>query len=145
MSDYPVSLRNIAPEILQVAQCLSRRNGLSVADVLRLALLSGVLVEVAKAGPDQYGLYAGLDVAYLAKSLRRHLATPIDLLLEQGEHPYQGSFTAPASASTLPAPGSPPRVSTDPMMFDPGLGDDLETLGMGVSLSAGLVEEPAIS
>jgi hypothetical protein len=136
-SELPTSLRNIPSEISQLALAMSRRNGLSVADVLRLALVSGMYVEVSKAGPDRAGLYAGLDVDYLARSLRRLLATPIDLLLETGQHPYQGSFAI--GAATVPsAPALVANAQHDSMMFDDALTDELEGLGMGMGLSVGL-------
>ncbi len=91
MSENPTSLRNIPVDALSMAQAVSRRCSLSVADVLRQALVSGCLLELIKNGPDQEGNYAGFDKAYLAKSLRCHLAAPIDFLLELGEHPYQAA------------------------------------------------------
>src|SRR6266446_4032767 len=92
MSD-PVSLRNIPPDVLQLAQALSTHMGVSVASVLRLALASGLLVEATKVAPDQAGRYAGLDGATLGKALRRHLASAIDVLVEYGQHPYHSVFS----------------------------------------------------
>ena len=135
----PVSLRNIPAASVRLAQALSRQTGLSLTDVFRLALASGLLVEATKITPDQEGLLGGLEAAYLAKALRRHLGSAIDLLLEQGQHPYQGvlgeekrgSVLAPAQYE-LPAP-RPIQGST--AVFDCSIGDDLEALGIGLGLS----------
>ena len=83
MSD-PISLRNVPSELLQLAQSLSAQTGLSLAAVLRLALASGLLVEATKIAPDQAGHYADLEGTTLAKALRRHLASAIDVLLGDG-------------------------------------------------------------
>lgn len=137
MSD-PVSLRNIPPDVLQLAQALSTHMGVSVASVLRLALASGLLVEATKVAPDQAGRYAGLDGATLGKALRRHLASAIDLLVEYGQHPYLSALGAeqPAQRSQPleqehPIPPPKGEVTT----FDHAFGDDLETLGLGIGLS----------
>jgi len=135
----PVSLRNIPDESVRTAQALSRQTGLSLSDVFRLALASGLLVEATKVTPDQEGLLGGLEAAYLAKALRRHLGSAIDLLLEQGQHPYQGmlgegkrgSVLAPAQHE-LPEPGPVQRSAA---VFDCSIGDDLEALGIGLGLS----------
>ncbi len=137
MSD-PISLRNIPPEALQLAQSLSTQMGISVAAVLRLALASGLLVEATKVAPDQAGTYAGLDGATLAKALRRHLASAIDVLVEYGQHPYLSAFS-PEQPAQRPRPLEPgpsaPRSAGDPVVFDSSLGDDLEALGLGMGLA----------
>lgn len=137
MSD-PISLRNIPSSALQLAHALSKQAGLSVNDIFRLALASGLLVEATKVAPDHAGTYGGLDGAYLARALRRHLGSAIDLLLEYGQHPYQGAINnekgedAPRSARQE----SPPqRTAGDTMVFDSSLGDDLEALGIDLGLS----------
>ncbi len=83
------SLRNIPKEAEQLAEVIHRQTNLSESDVCRLALVSGMLVEVVRLLPEQDGTVGGLQIAYLAKALRRVLGPAIDLLWEQGEHPYQ--------------------------------------------------------
>jgi hypothetical protein len=143
-SDKPKSLRNVPPEIMHMAQAISQRNGLSLADILRLALITGMFVEAAKAGPDAAGRYADLDVDYLATSLRRLLAAPIDLLIERQQHPYLTAGAANGVAPPAPGPalaGGEP-LPTGTMQFDDEFADELESLGMGVGLSAELIDEP---
>lgn len=138
MSD-PISLRNIPSELLQLAQHLSAQTGLSLAAVLRLALASGLLVEATKVAPDQAGRYAGLEGTTLAKALRRHLAAAIDVLFEYGQHPYP-SANSTEQPAWRPHP-SEPETSAAPLLtrqivgFDQAIGDDLETLGLGVGLA----------
>jgi len=134
----PISLRNIPPELLQLAQCLSAQTTLSLAAVLRLALASGLLIQATMVAPDQAGHYAGLEGPVLAKALRRHLASAIDVLLEYGQHPYSSVSSAQQPArrphsfeSRPPAP-----LSTGVKEgFDHALGDDLEMLGLGVGVA----------
>lgn len=108
-----------------------------MAVVLRLALASGLLVEATKVAPDQAGTYAGLDGATLAKALRRHLASAIDVLVEYGQHPYQAAFSA-EQPGQRPHPLEPgpraPSSAEDAAVFDRSLGDDLESLGLGMGL-----------
>ncbi len=137
MSD-PISLRNVPPELLHLAQTLSTQIGASVAVVLRLALASGLLVEATKVAPDQAGKYAGLDGATLAKALRRHLASAIDVLVEYGQHPYLSAFSPEQPAQrphTLEPGSSVPLSAEDAAIFDRSLGDDLEALGLGMGLA----------
>lgn len=137
MSD-PISLRNVPPELLSLAQTLSLQMGASVAAVLRLAIASGLLVEATKVAPDQAGTYAGLDGATLAKALRRHLASAIDVLVEYGQHPYQSAFSAEQPAQRLHSlePGLPAPLAADSaVVLDRSLGDDLEALGLGMGLA----------
>ncbi len=151
MSENPTSIRNIPADALQIAQYINSRTGLSVADVLRQAMVVGTLIELMKAGPDQAGEYAGFEIAYLAKALRRHLAAPIDFLLEQHEHPYQGAFVV-GQAAALPAAAdlsSPVLPPAQPgMMFDDALVGELDELGLGGGLAADLMAdstfEPAL-
>src|SRR5712692_6675097 len=98
MSSDPRNLRNIPEQVLQIARVIARHSGLSESDILRLALASGILVEITKITPDRSGTYGGLQADYLAKALGRHLSSAIDFLLEQGQHPYQGSASAPVQA-----------------------------------------------
>ena len=137
MSD-PVSLRNIPPEMLQLAQTLSMQMGISCAAVLRLALASGLLVEVTKVAPGPTGTYAGLEGNALAIALRRHLASAIDLLLEYGQHPYQSRLSTEQPLQRVPPPESErstPLLVRETAPFDHALGDDLETLGLGVGIA----------
>ena len=137
MSSYPVSLRNIPAEVVETAQAIAQHTGLSIADVYRLALASGVLVEATKITPDRTGTYAGLDGDTLARALRRHLSSAIDLLIAFGEHP------APAIMTTMTMPSrseeqrsqSPLQEPAREMAFDPTLGDELASLGIGLGLS----------
>jgi hypothetical protein len=62
---------------------------LSDVDVLGLTLACGIFVELTKVAPDSSGAYGGLDWVVLARALRRHLGSTIDLLLEYGQHSYQ--------------------------------------------------------
>lgn len=131
MSHAPLSLRNIPTEIAEIADAIARHTGLSLADVYRLALGSGVLVEATKITPDRAGSYAGLDGAFLAHALRRHLGSAIDLLVAYGEHP--------AAAALVPNEGKADArramLPDEAVPFDPSLGDDLESLGLGLGLS----------
>lgn len=110
-----------------------------MSDVFRLALLSGCLVELTKISPDDNGNYGELDAQALARTLRRHLASAIDFLLEHGQHPYQG--TLQGGLETRAFLSSPSSHSTTEQreaattVFDHALGDDLELLGMGFGLS----------
>lgn len=137
MSD-PISLRNVPPEMMHLAQTLSTQMGASVATALRLALASGLLVEATKVAPDQAGTYAGLDGATLAKALRRHLASAIDMLVEYEQHPYQSAFNAEKAAQRPyplePVPSAPPPTD-GAAVLDRSLGDDLEALGLGMGLA----------
>jgi len=134
-----MSLRNIPPDILRLARATSVQTGLSVNAVFRLALASGLFVELTKIAPDQAGTYGGLQATDLAKALRRHLSSAIDFLLEQGQHPYQGTMSTSTSRVSLSFPQhempSPQTMSGDGVMFDRSIGDDLEALGIGIGLS----------
>lgn len=138
MSNQSIPLRHIPAEIVVVAAAISEQTGLSLTDVYRLALASGVLVEATKITPDTAGTYAGLEGAYLAKALRRHLGSAIDLLMAYGEHPLSSTLL-PASRGRdteiqAPTPTEKPGVGNE-VVFDSSLGDDLEGLGIGLGLS----------
>ncbi len=137
MSD-PISLRKIPPEALKLAQELSAQTGLSVNDVFRLALASGLLIEATKVTPGSDGTQGGLPGVWLAKALRRHLGAAIDLLLEYGEHPYQALIKGRQEEQTLG--GAERAVSPGGMLgngipIEPSIGDDLDALGIGLGLS----------
>ena len=138
MSSDPRNIRNIPDEVTQVARQISRHTGLSESDVLRLALCSGILVEATKVTPDRSGTLAGMPAAYLAKALRRHLGSAIDFLLEQGQHPYQGTLGTAAPTQMSPTvalvPESEPAYNTV-------MADELEGMGIGMGLSMGM-EDP---
>lgn len=138
MSSQSIPLRRLPAEIVAVAAAISEQTGLSLSDVYRLALASGVLIEATKITPDRAGTYAGLDGAYLAKALRRHLSSAIDLLAAYGEHPHPHAAQAAPSAGGDAAgplhPQMPPDEATDPF-FDSSISDDLESLGIGLGLS----------
>jgi hypothetical protein len=140
MSD-PISLRNIPPESLLLAKAICSRTGLSLNAILRLALASGMLVEITKIAPDQAGTYGGLQPIELARALRGHLGSAIDLLMEQGQHPYsallrQGNkreYTPEASHQEALIPLQ--VTSREGVIADGSMGDDLEALGIGKGLS----------
>lgn len=142
MSD-PISLRNMPTDALHLADAISTQTGLSVTDVLRLALASGLLVEVTKIAPQQDGTLGGLPAASLAKALRRHLGSAIDLLVEHGQHPYQCLIlhgpSKEAESTPLTAGAFPPAVPTKATtFFSHSIEDDLDSLGLGGGLSASL-------
>lgn len=60
--------------------------------------------------------------ASLAKALRRHLSSAIDLLVEYGEHPCSEESAA------LPA-------GEQRLLFEDAIGDDLAMLGIGIGLA----------
>jgi hypothetical protein len=137
MSD-PISLRNIPPDSLKIAQALSLQTGLSINDVFRLALASGLLVEVTKVTPRLDGTLGGWDGPILAKALRRHLGSAIDLLLEYGEHPYQTLIKGRQDEHTsVPSDvaGSSEGIQVSGKHIEPSIGDDLDALGIGLGLS----------
>jgi hypothetical protein len=137
MSSQSIPLRHIPAEIVAVAQAIASQTGLSLTDVYRLALACGILIEATKITPDRAGTYAGLDGAYLAKALRRHLSSAIDLLTAYGEHPHSHAPAPPAqsaSASPLAHPQRPPDEADNPF-FGSSISDDLESLGIGLGLS----------
>jgi hypothetical protein len=136
----PTSLRNIPPRALQIAQHLCEQTGLSIADVLRQAIVSGLLVEATRIAPAEDGTLGGLEAAYLAKALRRHLSSAIDLLIEYDQHPYhmhQAHAEREVRERILEQPeklipqGTPEKVE----IFEAAIGDDLDMLGLGISLS----------
>lgn len=140
-STPPSSLRNIPPDTLKLAYALSAQMGLSLSDVFRMALVSGLLVEITKVAPGQDGTLAGWGGSTLAKALRRHLGSAIDLLIEHGEHPYSSMFFSEKRASHHISPGdqsSSPNGEEKGWPQKNAIEDDLEDLGIGFSLSAGL-------
>jgi hypothetical protein len=134
MSSDPRNLRNIPEQVLQIARAIARHSGLSESDILRLALASGILVEICKITPDRSGTYGGLQADYLAKALRRHLSSAIDFLLEQGQHPYQAAFTTGGSGATLTQTVASAAASTPETPIDTAMADELEGLGIGLGL-----------
>ncbi|HEU5381897.1 MAG TPA: hypothetical protein VFV38_41275 [Ktedonobacteraceae bacterium] len=151
MSD-PVSLRNIPPDALKLAHALSVQTGLSLGAVFRLALTSGLLIEATKVAPGLDETLGGLETASLAKALRRHLSSAIDLLVEYGEHPYQGMMGqgerpqqgTPRTLPRLEEPADPKLVEEQSLLFENAIADDLDLLGIGMSL-AEIVESQGIS
>ena len=131
-------MRGVPASVMHLVERLSVQTGLSIIDVLRLALASGIFVELTKVAPERSGTYAGLDGEVLAKALRRHLGSAIDLLLEYGQHPYQELLSHQQQAEhALPVQPFPPPDATvrDGAAFDAALGDDLESLGLGRGIS----------
>lgn len=136
----PVSLRKIPPHALQLAHHLCEQTGLSIADVLRQAIVSGLLVEATRFAPDQDGTLGRLEAAYLAKALRRHLSSAIDLLLEYEQHPYQELMRQEGRKQTPMLPKEPissQEISEQKTFFE-AIGEDLDQLGMGMSFTAAL-------
>jgi hypothetical protein len=138
-NQYPVptSLRNIPADAMQMVQFVSGKLGIPAANILRLSIICGALIELIKAGPDQSGSYAGFSEAHLAELLRRHLAAPIDFLLEQHQHPYQDGFLTVVGAGQLQlvSNGSAEPSKKTGEMFDDALMDELDDLGFGGGLS----------
>jgi hypothetical protein len=137
MSD-PVSLRNIPQDVLRVAHILSSQTGLSINAVLRLALASGILIEVTKVPPALDGTYGGLSAEQLAKALRRHLGAAVDLLMEQGQHPYQVVMHPgkPDLTSVMQQERAPmQRDNRNITTFDSSISEDLDALGIGSGLT----------
>jgi hypothetical protein len=147
----PVSLRNIPPHALRIAHRLSEQTGLSMADLLRQAVVSGLLVEATKFAPDEDGTFGGLEVVYLAKALRRHLSSAIDLLVEYGEHPHQtvmGKDEKPQQENNrmlarTEALAAPQQGEEQSIFFENAIGDDLEMLGIGMGLAETVKSEKA--
>ncbi len=132
------SLRNIPKEAEQLAEVIHQQTNLSESDVCRLALVSGMLVEVVRLLPEQDGTVGGLQIAYLAKALRRVLGPAIDLVWEQGEHPYQILLSRSNGAGVPPLLDEGTSSQTAPLQeasVQGLIGDDLDLLGIGVGLS----------
>ncbi len=147
----PISLRHIPPAALHMADCLCQQTNLSLADLLRQALVSGLLVEATRFAPAPDGTLGGKDPASLARALRRHLGSAIDLLIEYGELPYHEArgLDTRAEPEQRPMPIDP-EVSAAPepeeeqsLLFENAIGEDLELLGIGVSLAAAMESERA--
>jgi hypothetical protein len=147
----PISLRHIPPSALHMADCLCQQTNLSLADLLRQALVSGLLVEATRFAPAPDGTLGGKDPAWLAKALRRHLGSAVDLLIEYGELPYQGMrgsnerseqeqklIPMDTEDSAVPEPEKEQN-----QLFENAIGEDLELLGIGVSLAATVESEKA--
>jgi hypothetical protein len=137
----PISLRNIPPAALHIVHCLCKQTGLSMADLLRQAIVSGLLVEATRFAPAPDGTLGGLEAAVLAKALRRHLSSAIDLLIEYGELPYQGRGTEKPRQERKPmlmqaeeSSAAQPEQGQG-LLFEDAIGDDLEALGIGMSLA----------
>jgi len=145
MSSDPRNLRNIPAEVLQIAGVIARHSGLSESDILRLALASGILVEITKITPDRFGTYGGLQPDYLAKALRRHLSSAIDFLLEHGQHPYQAVLGAGSTGAPLAQTFAGAAASLPETAFDTAMADELEGMGIGLGLSAAMEEEPVVA
>lgn len=121
-----------------MVQAISAKSGSDVAEAVRQCVVAGALIELIKAGPDnEEGEYGVFSSAYLASLARRVLGTPIDFLLETGQHPYLATFTANA-ISPLPAPKKEEAdAPASSFLLDQGMVDELQRLGVGASFSAG--------
>ena len=137
MSD-PISIRNIPLEALKLAEELSAQTGLSISDEFRLALASGLLIEATKVTPRPDGTLGGLQGEFLAKALRRHLGSAIDLLVEYGQHPHQAFINDGKSEQAFGAFDDRTVNRTMPsknQLLEHSIEDDLGELGIGVGLS----------
>lgn len=136
MSD-PISIRNIPPDVLKLAQELSAQTGLSIIDEFRLALASGLLIEATKVTPRPDGTFGGLQGTFLAKALRRHLGSAIDLLVEHGQHPHLTLIGDEKREHTVKAPGeaTPQAIPAKDQLVEHALEEDLDMLGIGVGFS----------
>lgn len=119
MRTNTILLRNIPGDIVTIAEAIAQQTGLSLIDVCHLALGSGVLIEATKIPPDHEGTYAGLDSVYLAKALRRHLSSAIDLLAS-GEHPISNVLMTQTTANEKVGLLLPLQAGEQESMFDPG-------------------------
>jgi hypothetical protein len=138
MSTAPLSLRNIPPDVLNLAQDLSAQTGLSINDVFRLALASGLLIELTKVTPRPDGTFCGLPGALLARALRPHLGSAIDLMFEQRQHPYQAFMSDEKRAQAFRASEYPTATQAMPekdQLFESSIEEDLDMLGIGIGLS----------
>lgn len=149
----PVSLRNIPPHALRLAHRLSEQTGLSMADLLRQAVVSGLLVEATKFAPNEDGTLGGCDPVFLAKALRRYLSSAIDLLIEYGEHPHQAAMEQGEkpqqkdnrTLARTEALAASQQGGEQNIFFEGAIGDDLEILGIGMSLAEAMESEQASS
>jgi hypothetical protein len=139
MSD-PVSLRNIPSDALKLAHTLSAQTGLSLNAVFRLALASGLLVEATRVTPGPDGKLAGWEGSALAKALRRHLGSAIDLLMEHGEHPYGATMSNENKAPSQSTSGTL-MAQEKGRPLENGIEDDLDALGIGFGLSEALEDD----
>lgn len=137
-SECPISIKNLPPEAWEMVQAISARSGAELAEVLRQCVVAGSVIELIKAGPDnEEGEYGDFSSMYLACLARRVLGTPIDFLLETGQHPYLATLTADANA---PAPAINKGLSDAPasnLLLDQEMMEELQTLGVGGSFSSG--------
>ncbi|MDQ2905468.1 MAG: hypothetical protein M3Y81_18235, partial [Chloroflexota bacterium] len=98
---------------------------------------SGLFVEVTKVAPGPDGTLAGWEGLLLAKALRRHLGSAIDLLLEYGQHPYQATMSSGNGQPVLNASReSSTLVAQEKNQFlKHSINDDLDMLDFGDGLS----------
>ncbi|HLI71999.1 MAG TPA: hypothetical protein VKV19_19775 [Ktedonobacteraceae bacterium] len=137
-SRYPISLKNIPPDAWEMVQAISAKSGAEVAEVLRQCVVTGSLIELIKAGPDdEAGKYGDFSPTYLARLTRRALGAPIDFLLETGEHPYLATLAANANGPTPAAKKEPSGAPTARFLLDQETVNELQSLCMGESFSAG--------
>jgi hypothetical protein len=99
-----------------------------------------MLVEATKLASGQDGTYAGVEAEPLARALRRHLGSAIDLLLEHGQHPYHIAAHREGSNGGIAHGGqeksaSPQAKAGNVLLFDGSMGEDLEALGIGMGLA----------
>ena len=147
----PISLRNIPPHALQLAHHLCEQTGLSTADLLRQAIVSGLLVEATKFAPDPDGTLGGIEAEYLAKALRRHISSAIDFLLEYEQHPYQGVMghgehqpgERKQALQHKEESVSSQEMREQGIVFADAIGDDLDMLRIGVSFTETWENKPS--
>lgn len=137
-SKYPISLKHIPPDAWEMVQAISAKNGSDVSEVLRQCVVTGSLIELIKAGPDdEAGTYGEFSSMYLACLARRVLGAPIDFLLETGQHPYLATLTLGANSPTPVAKKESSGAPAASFLLDQETVDELQSLGMGESFSAG--------
>ena len=137
-STHPTNIRNIPLEAWEMVQAISAKSGSDVTEVFRRCIVVGSLIELIKAGPDdEAGKYGKFSSMYLACLARRALGTPIDFLLEAGQHPYLATLTADVNVPT-PAPEKEiSDASASTFLLNQDMVEELQGLGIGGSFSAG--------
>ncbi len=133
-STHPTNISNIPLEAWEMVQAISAKSGSDVADVLRHCIVTGSLIELIKAGPDdETGKYGKFSSMYLARLTRRVLGAPIDFLLETDQHPYLTTLTMGEAAIKKETSD----VSASSFLLDQDMVEELRGLGIGGSFSAG--------
>jgi len=137
-SRYPTSIRNIPLEAWEMVQAISAKSGSDVTEVFRQCIVAGSLIELIKAGPDnEAGMYGKFSSTYLACLARRVLGTPIDFLLETGQHPYLATLTTDGNIPTSTPDEGTSDAFASTYLLNQDMVEELQGLGIGGSFSAG--------